>query len=1055
VAFKVVNDIVIKNDTNINVDGMAVLVGDGDSNTKVLLQNVQLTTNIFQDSNLTTDNLTEGTSNLYFTDLRAQAALAGDILNLQTNIGVGDTDTLIAAQAYADSVIVGSLDLSGHIIPTIDSDGTTGFDIGSPSKKWRDLYLSEGSLYINNQKVIEDSAGTIIVRSNTDQSLLIKTEGTGVLTLESDSTINISSTLQIQTGKRITDSGGNAIQFGDKIDMDNNQIINVGAPTNATDGVNKSYVDSTISTISTNAITEGDSQVEIADLGTGTVIMTVDGAQRFTLSATNLISTVPMKINSDNVATEVYVDTAEADAKAYTDARETAIISTLSAYTDQAEADAISTASADATSKANTAQTAAEVYTDARETAITTAYQTYADQAEVDAISTAATDATTKDTLLQTAMQTYADQAEVDAVSTANSYTDQEIVSVTSALETYSDTSELDAIAAANVYTDARETAITTAYQTYADQTEVDAKAYTDTRETAITTAYQTYADQAEVDAVTASGVYTDARETAITTAYQTYADQAEVDAVSTANSYTDTAVANVIDSAPAVLDTLNELAAALGDDANFATTVSNDIGTKVSKTGDTMTGDLTLAGAPSNANHAASKAYVDSAVSGGTGALDTDDIAEAGNLYYTNARVDARIPTNVSSFTNDSSYATTSQLFSGSYTDLSNKPTIPTNNNQLTNGAGYITSFTNTTYTAGTGLTLVGTEFRNTAPDQTVSLTGSGATSISGTYPNFTISSTDTNTNTTYSTATSSTLGLVKIGYGENGKNYPVELSSGKMFVNVPWVDTNTDTNTTYTAGNGISLSSTTFSVAAGNGLTQEASGLKMDSSYTGDFEFTGDLEIEDGYIGLGSEKVIPAISATGTSNDVGINLAKSGKIMCSSNPTTANTSSVFYVNRVSTDGDLIRFNQTGSTKGTIGIDSGQLYIDSDSLILRHDGTDTLVTSSTGVDVTGDFTASGDVCAYSDRRLKRNIETIDNAIDKVNNLRGVTYEKSLKPSLGVIAQEVEEVLPELVKTDSDGMKSVAYGNMVGLLIEAIKEQQKQIEELKNKCKGL
>ena len=58
----------------------------------------------------------------------------------------------------------------------------------------------------------------------------------------------------------------------------------------------------------------------------------------------------------------------------------------------------------------------------------------------------------------------------------------------------------------------------------------------------------------------------------------------------------------------------------------------------------------------------------------------------------------------------------------------------------------------TDTTYTAGSGLSLSGTEFSNSAPDQTVSLTGSGATSVSGTYPNFTISSTDTDTNTTYS---------------------------------------------------------------------------------------------------------------------------------------------------------------------------------------------------------------------------------------------------------------------------------------------------------------
>lgn len=69
------------------------------------------------------------------------------------------------------------------------------------------------------------------------------------------------------------------------------------------------------------------------------------------------------------------------------------------------------------------------------------------------------------------------------------------------------------------------------------------------------------------------------------------------------------------------------------------------------------------------------------------------------------------------------------------------------------------------------------------------------------------------TDTNTTYVEATDIQLGLVKIGYIENAKNYPVELTSGKMFVNVPWVDTNTDTNTTYTAGTGLTLTGTVFS--------------------------------------------------------------------------------------------------------------------------------------------------------------------------------------------------------------------------------------------------
>ena len=70
--------------------------------------------------------------------------------------------------------------------------------------------------------------------------------------------------------------------------------------------------------------------------------------------------------------------------------------------------------------------------------------------------------------------------------------------------------------------------------------------------------------------------------------------------------------ISTLIDSSPSALDTLNELAAALGNDENFATTVTNSLGTKLSKAGDTMTGNLTLSGAPSADLHAATKKYVD-----------------------------------------------------------------------------------------------------------------------------------------------------------------------------------------------------------------------------------------------------------------------------------------------------------------------------------------------------------------------------------------------------------------------------------------------------------
>ena len=102
-------------------------------------------------------------------------------------------------------------------------------------------------------------------------------------------------------------------------------------------------------------------------------------------------------------------------------------------------------------------------------------------------------------------------------------------------------------------------------------------------------------------------------------------------------------------------------------------------------------------------------------------------------------------------------------------------------------------------------------------------------------------------------------------------------------------------------------------------------------------------------------------------------------------------------------------------------------------------------------LDVTGTIRATSDIIAFSDARVKENVKTIDNALDKVTKLRGVSYNKigETEEKIGVIAQEIEKVLPQVVQEDAKGMKSVAYGNIVGVLIEAIKEQQKQIDELK------
>ena len=110
--------------------------------------------------------------------------------------------------------------------------------------------------------------------------------------------------------------------------------------------------------------------------------------------------------------------------------------------------------------------------------------------------------------------------------------------------------------------------------------------------------------------------------------------------------------------------------------------------------------------------------------------------------------------------------------------------------------------------------------------------------------------------------------------------------------------------------------------------------------------------------------------------------------------------------------------------------------------------------------DNSGNWIASGNVTAYSDQRLKTDISTINDALGIVGKLRGVSYKwlKDGSDGIGVIAQEVEEVLPEVVVTgegvnpvtqEIEEIKSVDYGKIVGVLINAINELKAEVDELK------
>lgn len=150
----------------------------------------------------------------------------------------------------------------------------------------------------------------------------------------------------------------------------------------------------------------------------------------------------------------------------------------------------------------------------------------------------------------------------------------------------------------------------------------------------------------------------------------------------------------------------------------------------------------------------------------------------------------------------------------------------------------------------------------------------------------------------------------------------------------------------------------------------------------------------------------------------------------------------------RLDTNGTDVRITKTDSEY------MGKFIADG-AVELYHNNSKKFETTSSGVTVTGDVNATN-FNSTSDANLKTNVETLTGSLDAVKSLRGVSFDwlENGGSEIGVIAQEVEDVLPDVVNTNEDGIKSVKYGNIVAVLIEAMKEQQAQIDELKQKLNG-
>tara|TARA_Y100001937_G_scaffold114775_1_gene164874 strand:- start:326 stop:1606 length:1281 start_codon:yes stop_codon:yes gene_type:complete len=162
-----------------------------------------------------------------------------------------------------------------------------------------------------------------------------------------------------------------------------------------------------------------------------------------------------------------------------------------------------------------------------------------------------------------------------------------------------------------------------------------------------------------------------------------------------------------------------------------------------------------------------------------------------------------------------------------------------------------------------------------------------------------------------------------------------------------------------------------------------------------------------------------------------------------------------------ITLDGSIVFSNNSKLRQDSAGLIMETLDSDEDLLFIGNDGGNVIIAARMDMSDGGHLICNNNVTAFgstSDIKLKENIEVIPDALDKVKQLKGITfnYKKDGKRSTGLIAQDLEKVLPEVVYetsdiNDEDKHLAVRYGNTVGLLVEAIKELSEKIQKLENK----
>jgi hypothetical protein len=379
--------------------------------------------------------------------------------------------------------------------------------------------------------------------------------------------------------------------------------------------------------------------------------------------------------------------------------------------------------------------------------------------------------------------------------------------------------------------------------------------------------------------------------------------------------------------------------------------------------------------------------------------------------------------------------------------------------------GAGTVAA---RTITASTGISITNGDgvsgnptITNTAPDQTVVLTAGTGITTSGTYPNFTIANggvTSFTAGTTGLTPNSVTTGAISLGGTlnvANGGTGQTSYTDGQLLIGN--TTGNTLTKATLTPGTGISITngSGSISIAATNngtvtsvGGTGTVNGITLSGTVTSTgnltlggtlsgvnltSQVTGTLPVANGGTGAATLTANNVLLGNGTSAVQTVAPGTTGNVLTSDGTTwtsAAPSGGLTVTDDTSTNATrYLTF--TSATSGSISA----VNVSSSKITFNPSN--------------GNFVVAGDVTAFSDLRLKSNIEQITGALAKVSLLRGVTFDMENARRVGVIAQEVQKVVPEVVSTTEQGYLAVSYGNLTALLIEAVKELSTEVSELK------